>query len=95
MIKDLWVDRAESILRYYEVDACDGGKRVLLPVHFARRRLEGARRVTVNALKACQFANVPAIKDPDRSRCSRKTRSRPIMAAGTLYATPTRAEPLL
>ena len=34
VVRDLWVDRAESILRYYEIDLATG-KRVLLPVHFA------------------------------------------------------------
>ena len=35
VVRDLWVDRAESILRYYEIEIVNLGKRVLLPVTFA------------------------------------------------------------
>ena len=33
-VKDLWVDRSESVLRYYEI-ALESAKSVLVPVHFA------------------------------------------------------------
>ncbi len=49
-IKDLWVDRAESLLRYYEI-ALTSGKSVLVPVHFADVNFR-TRTITINALTA-------------------------------------------
>ena len=63
------------------------GRRVLLPVDFARR----VKRRCVKRQRACsaaQFAGVPATRIPTRSRCSRKTRSSAYYGGGTLYATP-------
>jgi photosynthetic reaction center H subunit len=93
VIADLWVDRAESILRYYEV-TLNGGKSVLLPIHFAD--VDNARRrVIVNALEARQFAGIPTIKDPDHVTLLEEDKVSAYYGAGTLYATPARAEPLL
>ncbi len=39
-VKDLWVDRAETVLRYYEVELAKSGKSVLLPVPFANVEIE-------------------------------------------------------
>lgn len=93
VIKDLWVDRAELVLRYYEV-ALSGGKCVLLPVHFADVSAKG-RCVTVSAIKAAQFANVPAIRNPDRVTLAEEDRISAYYGAGTLYATPDRLDPFL
>ena len=93
VIRDLWVDRAESILRYYEV-TLTSGRTVLLPVYFAdvdSRR----RRVTVNALTASQFGSVPTTKDPDKVTLLEEDKISAYYGAGTLYATPDRVEPLL
>ena len=35
-VVDLWVDKAESLFRYLEVETTGGGRRVLLPINFAR-----------------------------------------------------------
>ncbi len=93
VISDLWVDRAESILRYYEV-ALSTGKRVLLPVYFADVDAK-RRRVTVNALLASQFAGVPTTRDPDKVTLLEEDKVSAYYGAGTLYATPARVEPLL
>ena len=67
---------------------------MLLPMPFARvNRQRG--RVTVDAILGSQFADVPATGAPTRSPSARKTGSSAITAAGTLYATPARQEPLL
>ena len=93
VIRDLWVDRAESILRYYEADL-PTGRRVMIPIHFAS--IDSKRRtVTVNALNAAQFANVPAIKDADRITLLEEDKISAYYGAGTLYATVDRVEPLL
>lgn len=92
-ISDIWVDRAESIVRYYEV-ALAGGGRVLLPVYFADVS-GGKRRVTINSLTADQVTRVPATRDPDRVTLREEDRISAYYGAGTLYATPERMEPFL
>jgi photosynthetic reaction center H subunit len=92
-IRDVWVDRSESMLRYYEVALGSGGN-VLLPVAFAK--VEGSKRqIKVEAILGEQFANVPATRDPDRVTLREEDRIAAYYAAGTLYATPARTEPLL
>jgi photosynthetic reaction center H subunit len=92
-IKDVWVDRSESILRYYEV-ALDSGASVLLPVAFAK--VDGSKgQIKVEAILGEQFANVPPTRDPDRVTLLEEDKIAAYYAAGTLYATPSRTEPLL
>jgi photosynthetic reaction center H subunit len=93
IVRDLWVDRAECVLRYYEVDTADG-RRVLLPVNFANVDTK-RRRISVNALLAGQFAGVPAIRNPDKVTLLEEDKITAYYGAGTLYATAARAEPLL
>ena len=93
-IKDLWVDRAESILRYYEVQLAGGAKSVLLPVPFAKVEFR-RKRINVNAILGHQFADVPATRDPDKVTLLEEEKITAYYGAGTLYATPARAEPLL
>ena len=92
-ITDLWVDRAESMVRYYEA-ALTGGKRILLPVYFADVS-SSRRRVTVKALTGAQIAGVPATRNPDRVTLLEEDKISAYYGAGTLYATPDRTEPLL
>lgn len=93
VIKDVWVDRSESMLRYYEV-ALESGASVLLPVAFAN--VDGAKgQIKVEAILGEQFANVPATRDPDSVTLLEEDKIAAYYAAGTLYATPARLEPLL
>jgi len=89
---DAWVDRSEVLFRYFEVDV--GGRSVLLPVNFARVDAEG-RRVMVDSILGSQFAKVPAIKSKDAITMLEEEKVMAYFGAGTLYATPSRAEPLL
>ena len=93
VIRDLWVDRAESVLRYFEV-TLTGGKNVLLPVHFADVS-SGRRRVTVKAIKGSQFPGVPTTKNADRVTLAEEDKISGYYGAGTLYATADRLEPFL
>lgn len=96
IVTDVWVDRAEALIRYLEVEvsAAGGSKRVLLPMPFAL--INGRRgRVHVNAILGSQFADVPAIKNPDQVTKLEEDRIVGYYGAGTLYATPARQEPLL
>jgi photosynthetic reaction center H subunit len=92
-VTDLWVDRGEAMLRYYEVQLAEGQK-VLLPVNFSRVNF-GARTVNVEAILSNQFANVPKTASPDRVTSLEEEKVVAYYGAGTLYATRDRSEPLL
>jgi photosynthetic reaction center H subunit len=96
VVTDLWVDRGESILRYYEVETATDGpsRRVLLPVTFARVEFS-AKLISVDALLGRQFAGVPTTRDPDRVTMLEEEKITAYFGAGTLYATPQRSEPLI
>ena len=92
-VTDIWVDRAEAVIRYLEISA--GARSVLLPMNFASN-INGARRiVTVNAILGSQFANVPATRNPDSVTLLEEDKIMGYYGGGLLYATPSRAEPLL
>jgi photosynthetic reaction center H subunit len=93
VIRDVWVDRAESYLRFYEV-TLENGANVLLPVAFANVDAS-KRQIRVEAILGEQFANVPPTREPDRVTLLEEDRIAAYYAAGTLYATPARTEPLL
>jgi len=94
IVRDVWVDRSESLVRYYEVEAGPAGatKRVLLPATFANVR---ARRVQVDSILGAHFADVPTTRSPDKVTSLEEEKIMAYYGAGTLYATPARAEPLL
>lgn len=95
-VSDLWVDRAEPALAYLEVELEGSGDRVLLPEGFARRdRRRNRDRLTVKAILADQFADVPRTADPNRVTLREEDRIRAYYAAGYRYAREGRSEPLL
>ncbi|HXI06418.1 MAG: photosynthetic reaction center subunit H [Bradyrhizobium sp.] len=93
---DVWVDRAEALIRYLEVEVttAGGAKRVLLPMPFALVNHKRGR-VTVDAILGSQFADVPVTKSPDQVTKLEEDRIVGYYGAGTLYATPSRQEPFL
>jgi photosynthetic reaction center H subunit len=94
-VRDLWLDRGEMLFRYLDVDvplASGGTRRVLTPMPFARITDSG---VTVHALLAAQFADVPSLRHTDRITLAEEERITAYYGAGTLYAEPQRAEPLV
>ena len=96
VVTDLWVDRAEALIRYLEVEVTTsaGARRVLLPLPFAK--IDGRRgRVWVDAILGSQFAAVPATSSLDQVTKLEEDRIVGYYGAGTLYATPARQEPLL
>jgi photosynthetic reaction center H subunit len=94
VVRELWIDRAEVLFRYLEVElpAQRGGRRVLLPVNFSRI---GRRNVKVRSILAAQFAQVPATHRPDTITLLEEDKVMAYFGGGTLYATPDRQEPLL
>jgi len=94
VVRDLWVDRAEVLFRYLEVEVAvpAGSRRVLLPVNFSRI---GDRDVKVRSVLASQFAQVPGTRHPDTVTLLEEDKIMAYFGGGTLYATPDRQEPLL
>lgn len=98
-VSDLWVDRAEFLIRYIEIaipgpDGAPSAKRVLAPWTMATVN-KGARKVRIEALLAAQFANAPTPASPDQITLLEEERIVGYFGAGYLYATPARTEPLL
>jgi photosynthetic reaction center H subunit len=106
VVADVWVDRAEYLIRYLEVELTPllgpgltvvgsaPARRVLVPMTMAVIR-KGRRTVAVDALLASQFAGAPTLETPDRITFYEEERVCAYFGAGLLYATPMRAEPLI
>jgi photosynthetic reaction center H subunit len=95
---EIWVDRAEPQVRYYEVQLASGDKTVMLPVGYVQWPnfgLWGNDKVLVKAITAAQFANVPAIKSPEQITLLEEDKVMAYFAGGHLYATADRSEPIL
>jgi photosynthetic reaction center H subunit len=91
-VVDLWVDIAESLFRYAEIELATGGRHVLLPMNFARVR---RNEVWVGALLGGQFSNVPSTRQADVVTMLEEEKIQAYYGGGMLYAEPGRAEPLL
>jgi photosynthetic reaction center H subunit len=107
VVSDVWVDRAEYLIRYLEVELSDSGssglsvvgsaasaKRVLLPMTMSVVN-KGRRTVKVDAILASQFSAVPALENPDQVTFDEEERVCAYYGGGFLYATAERAEPIL
>jgi photosynthetic reaction center H subunit len=96
VVRDVWVDQAEYLIRYFEVETGEKGKKrnVLLPATLARV-VGAAKQVRVKSILGHQFASVPTQKKPDMVTRLEEEKIFGFYGAGTLYATPQRAEPLL
>lgn len=94
VVSDLWIDRSEYLIRYLEVKLTDSEQRMLVPMPMATIQ-RGRRRVKVDALLASQFAGAPPLAGYDTITRDEEERVAAYVGAGTLYATPARAEPFL
>ena len=93
-VVEVWMDQMEMLIRYLEVEVptSSGPRRILTPVPFSRIRRDG---VYVAAILGSQFAGVPTTRHPDQITLLEEERICAYFGAGTLYATPQRAEPLV
>jgi photosynthetic reaction center H subunit len=93
-VHDLWVDHSENIVRYFEVEVPSptGPRLVLLPVTFARVHRD---RIAVKSVMGHQLSSAPAPRQPDKVTLLEEEKICAYYGAGTLYAEPGRAEPLL
>ena len=94
-ITEIWVDRSESCIRYYELKLSGSGSNLnrLLPVNCVRINNDG--QVLVNSILASQFTGVPRTKNPDQVTLLEEDKIMGYYAGGRLYATPHRQEPLI
>lgn len=98
IIVDLWVDRAEPQVRYYEVQLTGSDTIVMLPVAFVQWPHFGLTKtdhVRVKAITAAQFRDVPAIRSPMQITFREEDRIMGYYAGGHLYATPARSKPII
>ena len=97
-VMELWVDRAEPQVRYYEVQLSGSERRIMLPAGFVQWPnfgLWGNDRLLVKSITAAQFADVPAIRRDDQITLLEEDKVMAYFAGGHLYATAARSEPLI
>ena len=93
---DAWIDRSEYIVRYLEVelDPAIAPRKVLLPMHFSTfRKKQGL--IKVHSIRGDQFAEVPALRDPDTITALEEDKVTGYYAGGLMYATQARKGPIL
>ena len=93
-VHDLWIDKSEMMFRYIEVSVPAGGltRNVLLPMNFARIKSD---HVKVASILSHQFAQVPATKSAEQITLLEEEKVMAYYGGGTLYAEPSRQEPLV
>lgn len=92
-VSDIWVDRGEQIIRYYEVET-KGGRKVLIPMPLADVK-SSQGRVQVRALTAEHFEKIPTTAKPDEITMLEEDKISAFVGSGYLYAVPSRREPLI
>lgn len=95
---ELWVNRAEPQVTYYEVQLTGSEKRVMLPAAFVQWPnfgLWGNDKLLVKAITAAQFANVPTLKRDDQITLLEEDMVCAYYAGGHLYAMAERSEPII
>ncbi|MCL5778605.1 photosynthetic reaction center subunit H [Limibaculum sp. FT325] len=91
-VSDVWIDRAEYMVRYLEVQT--GERKVMLPMTMAVIDPDRAV-VRVKSVTADQMTRAPGTKKATSVTLLEEDRIGAYYAGGTLYATPARTEPLL
>jgi len=97
-VSDVWVDRSEYLIRYYEVSIGEGkgAKTVLLPNNFVVfKNTRSGRVLYVHAITSEQFADVPRGSKRTQVTLLEEDKIAAYFGAGLLYAVPNRAESVL
>jgi photosynthetic reaction center H subunit len=89
-VTDIWVDRAEHVIRYLEVDT--GSAKVLAPMGMAK---VGRGGIVIDAINAADFAAAPVPVTPGQITFYEEERIVAYFGAGYLYANAARQEPIL
>ncbi len=91
-ITDIWVDRAEHVIRYLEVDT--GTNKVLAPMGMSK--VHGKKgQVVVDAINASDFAAAPVPGTAGQITFYEEERIVAYFGGGYLYANKARQEPLI
>lgn len=93
IVSDIWVDRAETFIRYLEVTLV-AGPSVLVPMALSKINVS-AGQVDVVSVMGSQFADAPQLANPDQVTLREEDRIQSYFASGHMYAEPSRMEPLL
>ena len=93
-VVDIWVDRIESVARYFEVALTTefSGRHVLLPVPMSDVQ-DGL--VKVYLIQGRQFADAPGTKSMDEVTALEEDKIAAYFGSGLLFATSQRSEPLI
>jgi photosynthetic reaction center H subunit len=91
-VTDIWVDKADRLIRYLAVDI--GARTVLAPMFMAKINRR-AKTVRIDAVRADQFADAPAVAGPGTITLFEEERVQAYFGGGYLYATRARQEPIL
>ncbi|MEM1378401.1 MAG: photosynthetic reaction center subunit H [Pseudomonadota bacterium] len=98
-VKDVWVDKAEQVIRYLEVDLEVGDEpgSVLVPFNFTLLRTPRDKEKVfyVHAITGEQFANVPKTRKRTEITFLEEEKVMGYFGAGLLYATPRRQESVI
>ncbi|WP_374942211.1 photosynthetic reaction center subunit H [Sphingomonas sp.] len=92
-VVELWIDKADRLVRYLAVALENGGSTVLAPMMMATVD-RGRRRVVIDAITAAQFTRAPRIDAADSITLYEEDRVQGYFGGGYLYATADRQEPL-
>ncbi len=92
-VTDLWVDRIEAMVRYYEV-RLDSGASVLVPNPLMDVN-EAGGHMQVLCVTAAQFADAPKLASMDQITLLEEDKVQAYFGSGHLYAHPERSEPIL
>lgn len=93
-VTDLWVDRVEPMIVFFEVDLKDGSGKALVPINFSRVN-RSKRVITVRAIYANQFKDIPRTASNTQITALEEEKITAYFGAGTLYADAKRVEPLI
>ncbi len=90
-VRDLWIDRAEHMVRYLEIETT-GGKTVLAPMGMASVSAKG---VSIDAINAADYDSVPQLSTAGEITRYEEERIIGYFGGGYLYANTDRQEPFL
>ncbi|MEL6436285.1 MAG: photosynthetic reaction center subunit H [Pseudomonadota bacterium] len=98
-VKDVWVDKAEQVIRYLEVELEVGeeGGSVLVPFNFTlvRTPRDKEKLFYVHAITGEQFAHVPKTRKRTEVTFLEEDKIMGYFGAGLMYATPRRQESVI
>jgi len=93
-VVDMWIDVPEQLVRYLAIDLNPEGSGKIRTIPMTMARIQ-SDRVTVRSLYAHNFEGLPVLRTPGVITKLEEEKVCAYCAGGTLYATPSRAEPQL